>query len=74
VHFHIPLDADPRAPLRSTRDHAQHLLAYAQMHPDFCQHYEIETYTWGILPDGMQRPIEQHLAAEYRWVLQHISS
>lgn len=74
VHFHIPLDADPRAPLRSTRDHAQHLLAYAQMHPDFCQHYEIETYTWGILPDGMQRPIEQHLAAEYRWVLQQISS
>jgi len=74
VHFHIPLDADPLPPLRSTRDHAQQLLEYAKTHPDFCQHYEIETYTWGILPDGMQRPIEQHLAAEYRWVLQQLSS
>lgn len=74
VHFHIPLDADPRPPLRSTRDHAQQLLCYALENPDFCQHYEIETYTWGILPDGMQRPIEQHLAAEYRWVLQQIPS
>lgn len=72
VHFHIPLDREPQAPLRSTRDHAQELLAYRRKHPEFCSHYEIETYTWGVLPDGMQRPMEQQLAAEYRWVLEHI--
>lgn len=72
VHFHIPLDAEPKAPLRSTREHARQLLAYRQHHPGFCTHYEIETYTWGVLPGGMQRPIEEQLAAEYRWVLEHL--
>ena len=72
VHFHIPLDAEPAAPLRSTRSHAEELLAYRKKHPDFCRHYEIETYTWGVLPGSLQRPIEQQLAAEYRWVLERI--
>lgn len=74
VHFHIPLDADPLPPLRSTRSHAEELLAYARKHPDFCQHYEIETYTWGVLPDAMQRPLHEHLVAEYRWVLDVIAA
>lgn len=73
VHFHIPLDADPLPPLRSTRDHAAELLAYRNLHPEFCQHYEIETYTWGVLPGALQRPMEQHLAAEYRWTLERIA-
>jgi hypothetical protein len=74
VHFHIPLDADPMPPLRSTRDHAAQLLDYRNRHPDFCVHYEIETYTWGVLPGGLQRPMEEHLAAEYRWVLERVQS
>jgi hypothetical protein len=49
-------------------------LAYARKHPDFCQHYEIETYTWGVLPDAMQRPLHEHLVAEYRWVLDVIAA
>jgi hypothetical protein len=72
VHFHIPLDAEPTAPLRSTRSHAEELLAYRKKNPDFCRHFEIETYTWGVLPGSLQRPIEQQLAAEYRWVLARI--
>lgn len=72
VHFHIPLDTRPAAPLYTTQAHAQELLEYRSKHPDFCQHYEIETYTWGVLPDRMQRPLAEHIAAEYRWVLQHI--
>lgn len=74
VHFHIPLDADPMPPLRSTRNHAAELLAYRNANPDFCQHYEIETYTWGVLPGALQRPMEEHLAAEYRWVLERVQS
>jgi hypothetical protein len=72
VHFHIPLDADPQKPLSSTRQHAVELLGYRKKNPDFCQHYEIETYTWGVLPENMHRPIEQQLAAEYRWVLEYL--
>ena len=69
VHFHIPLDAEPAAPLRSTRDHAAAVLAWRRDHPDACPHFEIETYTWGVLPGGMQRPVEEQIAGEYGWVL-----
>ena len=69
VHFHIPLDADPATPLRSTQDQTLEVLGWRKDHPDLCQHYEIETYTWGVLPNDLQRPVEEQIASEYKWVL-----
>jgi hypothetical protein len=69
VHFHIPLYAEPATPLRSTQSHVTDLLAYRADHPDFCNHYEIETYTWGVLPGDLQTPIVEQIANEYRWLL-----
>ncbi len=69
VHFHIPLDAEPAPPLASTRENAREALKLAEEMPGICQHWEIETYTWGVLPAAMQRPVEEQIAAEYRWVL-----
>lgn len=69
IHFHIPLYAAPASPLSSTQAHAAEALAYFQQHPDFCSHFEIETYTWGVLPDNLQLPIEKQIAQEYTWVL-----
>ena len=69
VHFHIPLDAEPAPPLRSTRDHAREVLAWCIDHPQACPHFEIETYTWAVLPAALQRPVTEQLAGEYRWVL-----
>lgn len=69
VHFHIPLDAEPAAPLRSTRDQTSEVIDWRKDHPNACQHYEIETYTWGVLPAGLQRPVEEQIAGEYEWVL-----
>lgn len=68
VHFHIPLDAEPAPPLCSTRGHARDVLAWCRTHPFACRHFEIETYTWGVLPAELQRPVEQQIAGEYRWV------
>jgi hypothetical protein len=45
------------------------VLSWRSAHPDACQHYEIETYTWGVLPAGLQRPVEEQIAGEYEWVL-----
>jgi len=69
IHFHIPLDHLPEPPLRSTRVQAEEALRYCAEHPGLCEHFEIETYTWGVLPDAMQRPVVEQLAAEYDWVL-----
>ncbi|MGC4016790.1 MAG: metabolite traffic protein EboE [Luteolibacter sp.] len=69
VHFHIPLDAEPVPPLRSTHQQVRDVLAWRRDHPDTCTHYEIETYTWGVLPQSLHRPVVEQIAAEYRWVL-----
>ncbi|MBB5353773.1 sugar phosphate isomerase/epimerase [Haloferula luteola] len=69
VHFHIPLDAQPAPPLRSTRQHAADTLAWCREFPGHCHHFEIETYTWGVLPAEFRREVEDQIAAEYRWVL-----
>ncbi len=72
VHFHIPLDAQPATPLGSTHTHVEQTLAWCRKHPNACQHFEIETYTWGVLPGNLQRPVEEQIAAEYRWVLEQL--
>lgn len=70
VHFHIPLDAEPTPPLRSTRSYASELLDWRTRYPDACRHFEIETYTWDVLPPDLQRPVEEQIAGEFRWVLE----
>lgn len=69
VHFHIPLDAQPVAPLASTQSHVEQTLAWCRRHPAACHHFEIETYTWAVLPQNLQRPVEEQIASEYHWVL-----
>lgn len=71
VHFHIPLDAKPEAPLGSTLSHVQETLAWCRDNPEACNHYEIETYTWGVLPGKLQRPVEEQIAGEYGWVMEN---
>ncbi len=69
VHFHIPLDAEPAAPLRSTRDQTREVLSWRRDHPAACHHWEIETYTWAVLPENLSRPVEEQIAGEYGWVI-----
>jgi len=68
IHFHIPLYSEPLSPLSSTLDHAKQALAYLKDHPKCCAHLEIETYTWGVLPDHLQKPLTEQITAEYEWV------
>jgi sugar phosphate isomerase/epimerase len=74
VHFHIPLDAKPAAPLASTQSHVEQTLAWCCKHPAACKHFEIETYTWAVLPQNLQRPVEEQIASEYHWVLRQLKS
>ena len=69
IHFHIPLYAKPDPPLGSTQQHAIEAIDYLKKHPDFCRHFEIETYTWGVLPEDLQIPIEDQIAREYAWAI-----
>lgn len=69
IHFHVPLYSEPLEPLGSTLDHAEAALSFLKEHPETCPHLEIETYTWGVLPNHLQKPLTDQISAEYEWVL-----
>jgi sugar phosphate isomerase/epimerase len=57
VHYHVPLHAEPEPPLRATTGVLRAGLAALVGGPvAACDHLEVETYTWGVLPPS-QRPI-----------------
>ena len=73
VHYHVPMHAEPEPPLRSTRDHLDATLG-ALFGGDTARtdHVELETYTWGVLPEGSRPKDDEGLvngiAAELEWV------
>ncbi|MFC6081289.1 metabolite traffic protein EboE [Sphaerisporangium aureirubrum] len=62
IHYHVPLHAEPVAPLTSTapvlRAAVRELLATSD-----CDHFDVETYTWGVLPPEQRPRDEAGLAA-----------
>ncbi|GAB2979169.1 hypothetical protein GCM10023080_050790 [Streptomyces pseudoechinosporeus] len=67
VHFHAPLHAEPEPPLRTTAPQLTAVLAELLGGPVAgCDHIEVETYTWSVLP----RPpadLAGGIAAELAW-------
>lgn len=72
IHFHIPLYAEPEEPLGSTKNHAEEALAYLWANPETCPHIEMETYTWGVLPNNLQKPMVEQIVEEYLWTLKRL--
>lgn len=71
-HFHIPLYEQPIAPLSSTLTHAEAALQHLNIDPRYCPHFEIETYTWQVLPNQFKQELEAMITAEYEWTLGQI--
>ncbi|MFI5687615.1 metabolite traffic protein EboE [Streptomyces sp. NPDC051636] len=56
VHYHVPLHAAPQPPLHATLDVLRGALAVlVGGDRALCDHLEVETYTWNVLPPA-QRP------------------
>lgn len=70
IHFHIPLHSEPRGGFNTTADHLIGVLDAVQAQPGLCQHFEMETYTWEVMPAAMkQRDVVDQLVNEYAWTL-----
>ena len=72
VHYHVPLHRETMGvqnTLSTTRDQVPALLA-ALTPADEVNHFEIETYTWGVMPDGTgaDDALAAGIAAELDWV------
>ncbi|WP_395745896.1 metabolite traffic protein EboE [Prosthecobacter sp.] len=70
VHFHIPIHAQPGGGFDSTRDHLIGAMDWLAQNPAKCQHIEMETYTWEVLPQEMRSgDVVDQLVREYDWTL-----
>ena len=74
VHFHIPLHSSPGNQFNDTRDHIEDILELLSSDPSLCQHLEMETYTWEVLPDDLQSgDVVEQLVREYQWTLERLA-
>ncbi|MCB1231455.1 MAG: metabolite traffic protein EboE [Verrucomicrobiae bacterium] len=71
VHFHVPVHAQPETAFFSdTRDHVSGVLELLGADPGWCDHFEMETYTWEVLPPELRSPdVVDQLVKEYDWCL-----
>jgi hypothetical protein len=80
VHYHVPIFADAldgQGRLRTTRPQLEALLAALPDGPP-CGHLEIETYTFGALPEARRAALgvvdlTDALEREFRWVLEQLA-
>ncbi len=68
IHFHVPLFAADFDGLGSTQAYVRGILQTAARTP-FARHFEIETYTWDVLPAGLKIDLLESIGREYDWVL-----
>ncbi|MFI6510474.1 metabolite traffic protein EboE [Streptosporangium sp. NPDC050855] len=64
VHYHVPLHVAPQAPLATTVPVLREALAELVGGPEpLCDHFDVETYTWGVLPPALRPQTPGRLAA-----------
>jgi sugar phosphate isomerase/epimerase len=69
VHFHVPLFLESLGPFQSTQAYVREVLAILRQRA-LCQHLEVETYTWNVLPEVYRsESIEAAVARELNWVM-----
>ncbi len=67
AHFHVPLFVQDYGVLRSTQDDIQEVLRL-QADRHFTNQLEVETYTWGVLPDDLKKDLVDSIEREMKWV------
>ena len=71
VHFHVPVHAQPEALFGDTRDHILATMDVLAGDPAMCSHFEIETYTWEVMPEAMRSgDVVDQIEKEYEWCLE----
>lgn len=72
AHFHVPIFLEDMGVLQSTQSDIIDVLALQKIAP-LTPHIEVETYTWGVLPESLQLPIAESISRELEWVIQQLT-
>ena len=74
VHFHVPLFSGRYGPLQSTASLLEPAF-WRQLKGGAGGHLEIETYTFGVLPDGLRTAdVVDNVVREYQWVVKKLAA
>lgn len=68
IHYHVPVFIDEFKQLNSTQQDIQDSLAFLKEHA-LCRHFEVETYTWDVLPQKLKKDSVDSIEREFKWVL-----
>ena len=72
THFHVPVFEDNYGLLKSTQDDIEKTLAFWGAY-EFCNHLELETYTFDVLPNGAPSDVITSIQNELDWVKSSMS-
>lgn len=72
IHFHVPLFTAEYDGLGSTQRYVREVIDIATR-TRATRHFEIETYTWDVLPPGLKIDLLDSIGREYDWVLGQFS-
>jgi len=74
VHFHVPIFLDRLPPFASTQSFVREMLAMQRAQP-VSAHLEVETYTWGVLPETLRSgTVDEAVARELAWARQELQT
>ncbi|WP_350287016.1 metabolite traffic protein EboE [uncultured Croceitalea sp.] len=71
AHFHVPIFLEQFLPLYSTQDQILNVLVYLKKNR-VCEHLEVETYTWDVLPSELKLDISQSIVRELNWLKERL--
>jgi len=68
VHFHVPVFIEQYGYLASTQQEIKNTLAWLKKNK-ISNHWEVETYTWTVLPDDLRFDLPASIAREMQWIV-----
>jgi sugar phosphate isomerase/epimerase len=72
VHFHVPVFRERYGEFEGTQGYVAELLQLVRERSD-CRHFEVETYTWGVLPEEFRREgIVVAIGRELEWARERL--
>jgi hypothetical protein len=72
IHFHVPLFIEQYGHLQSTQSDVKNVLNLLKS-TNYTRHLEIETYTWEVLPQGLQTDLVSSIERELEWVINNLN-
>ncbi|WP_297335881.1 metabolite traffic protein EboE [Algoriphagus sp.] len=69
IHFHVPVYNPKYEDFESTHAVISEVLGFLKGHPETCNHLEVETYTWEVLPPSERLPLAETISRELAWVI-----